>query len=235
MQETRKALITGADGGLGKVVTAKLLGSGWHLHACVHSTAAGEHLRQNFPEQNGTALTTFEGDITDKKSVEAFVAGAGSFSALVHLAGGFRPAGELAKTPDEDFDFLMNLNLRSTFLLLRAAMPLLRSQKGGAMVTIGAKPAVRPSKENAVYNASKAGVISLALTAAEEGRADGVRSNVIVPAVIRTEANRKWAASEKEVERWTPPKDIAEAIVFLLSDAAKGITGTVIPMYNKLT
>ncbi len=234
MAEKRIVLITGADGALGKEVVRKLLQEGWHLHACVHREQAGLDLQKAFPEAGAGSLTVFTGDVTDAGAVREFVNSVGNFHAVVHIAGGFRAAEEFEKNTDADFDFLVNLNLRATFLLLRAVMPAMREHKDGAIVTIGAKNALHPVKVNAAYNASKAAVISLTLTAAEEGRADQVRANVIVPAVIRTEANKQWAASEKEMEKWTPPEDIADTIAFLISDDARGVTGTVIPMYNKM-
>ncbi|MGH2644490.1 MAG: SDR family oxidoreductase, partial [Chitinophagaceae bacterium] len=86
--------------------------------------------------------------------------------------------------------------------------------------------------ENAVYAASKAALIHLTLAAAEEGRPFHVRANVIAPAVIRTEANAKWAASTKELEKWTSPEDIAKTISWLISENGESVTGTVIPMYH---
>ncbi len=111
MAEKRIVLITGADGALGKEVVRKLLQEGWHLHACVHHEQAGLDLQKAFPEADAGSLTVLTGDVTDAGAVREFVNSARNFHAVVHIAGGFRAAGEFEKNTDADFNFLVNLNI----------------------------------------------------------------------------------------------------------------------------
>lgn len=230
--QTKNVLVTGADGGLGIPVVSQLLQDGWHVHAFLHNDEKVDMMRKRFPEKTGTQLSFLTGDVTDLQDIENAVKGIGSVYALVHLAGGFRGAATFADSDINLFDQMFNLNTRSTFMLLRTVLPLLKEKGNGSIVTIGAKPALHAIAENAVYAASKAALIHLTLAAAEEGRPFHVRANVIAPAVIRTDANAKWAASTKEIDKWTSPEDIAETISWLISEEAAAVTGTIIPMYH---
>src|SRR5699024_7039057 len=134
----------------------------------------------------------------------------------------------------EDFQSLLSLNAISAFLLLRRVLPVMKKQKKGSIVMIGAKPALYPMGKNAAYAASKAALINLMQSAAEEGRPQNVRANVIVPAVIDTPENRKWVNEHSQTEKWTAPYDIARTISWLISEKGESITGTIIPMLNKM-
>ena len=224
-------IVTGADGGLGVSVVNQLLTDGWQVSAVVHHNDKIKPLQERF---TGAALSVQAADLTREEAVNGMISAIPSFQGIVHLAGGFIGGATLNDHPTTVFDRMFDLNTRSTFLLLSAVMPRLKKNKGGSIITVGAKPALHPSGENAVYAASKAALINLTLSAAEEGRSDQVRANVIVPAVIRTQSNLQWASSEKEAAKWTPPEDIASVISWLASEKSASVTGTVIPLYHGL-
>ena len=230
---SRKLWMTGADGALGKYVTDRLINEGWEIHATVHNTKTEEELFHTFHHHINNRVFAYRCDLTDSSSVERFFLNSGVADGLVHIAGGFVANSDLGSTTIQDFDHIFKLNTYSTFLLLKYAMPILKMQNRGSIVTIGAKPGLHPTSKNAVYAASKAGVISLSQTAAEEGRGNNVRVNCIVPAVINTPSNLKWG-SEEEAKKWTPPEDIGDLITYLVSPKSAGLTGAVIPMFGKL-
>lgn len=234
MKSKKNIVVTGADGALGIPVISRLLQDGWHVFGIMHREEKKEAFSQKFSDMPGSALSVLVADVTSHEDVLSVFAQIKDLDALVHLAGGFTGAPSFADHDPGVFDRMFDLNTRSTFFLIQAALPILQKRNGGAIVTIGAKPAVHPGNANAVYSASKAALINLTLTAAEEGRPTQVRANVIVPAVIRTEANLQWASSEKETEKWTPPEDIARVISWLVSAEGASVTGTVIPMYHGL-
>ncbi|MGH2645819.1 MAG: SDR family NAD(P)-dependent oxidoreductase, partial [Chitinophagaceae bacterium] len=180
--KAKNVLVTGADGGLGIPVVSKLLQDGWHVYAFLHNDQKAEAMRKKFPGQADSQLSFLTGDITDIQDIENAVKGIAEMNALVHLAGGFRGAATFADQDPNFFDQMFDLNVRSTFLLLRTVLPLMKENGSGAIVTIGAKPALHVIAENAVYAASKAALIHLTLAAAEEGRPFHVRANVIAPA-----------------------------------------------------
>lgn len=191
-------------------------------------------MRSRFPDKSGKRLILMAGDVLRQEDIEAALKEMKKPDALVHLAGGFKGGGMIGDYNDSDYNFLFDLNVRAAFLLLRIFLPVMKQNEKGAIVTIGAKPSLYPGGENAVYAASKAALINLTRSAAEEGRKKGVRANVIVPAVIRTRANEQWAASSDVMDKWTPPADIAQTISWLISEQAGSVTGTVIPMFHKL-
>jgi NAD(P)-dependent dehydrogenase (short-subunit alcohol dehydrogenase family) len=234
MPKEKTIWVTGASGGLGIPVSSRLLEEGWRVFALVHHRKGAATLKRHFPYAYGKQLSCVMADLTDPALIEKIGTKAPFPDAVVHLAGGFQGAATLAEHTPEVFDQMFHLNVRSAFLLLRTLLPGMKEKKRGAIVTIGARPAVHPGEGNAAYAASKAALINLTLSIAEEGRAFGVRANVVVPAVIRTPANAQWASSEKETEKWTPPEDIARVVAWLVSEAGASVTGTVIPMYHGL-
>lgn len=231
---TPTLLITGADGGLGSAVTETLLSQGFRLIASAINQEAVNKLAARFPEQVGTTLIPVICDLGSDAEVAQLVREASGLTGLVHLAGGYTPGEKISDYSDADFDHLFNLNTKPTFLLLKYVMPMLKESGKGSIVTIGAKPALHPVAGNAVYTASKSAVIALTLSAAEEGRRDGVRANCIVPAALQTPGNLSWASKEV-FATFTPLQDVADTIAYLMSDQSAGVTGTVIPMYHKIS
>lgn len=231
----KKVLVTGADGGLGLPVVERLLLAGWQVTAFLHRQENIGKMKTALGKEKQENLSFIIGDITLAEDIERAAEKTKDLAALVHLAGGFAGAASFAETDVVLFDHLLDLNTRSTFLLLREILPLMKKNNYGSIVTIGAKAAIQPGKQNAVYAASKAALVNLTLSAAEEGRSYHVRANVIVPAIIRTEANMKWASSKDEIKKWTSPEDIAEVICWLISPESSQVTGTVIPMFNEIS
>lgn len=200
-------LLTGARGELGRVVHQFLI-------------------------DNGVDVVIADRDVVDlssDKDCQRFMsASAGHITGVVHLVGGIRAGEPIASTTANDVEQMMMVNFTTTFNVLRAAMPLLIANGGGSIITIGAKAVLQPTAHRAAYAAAKAAVVSLTLSAAEEGRVHGVRANCIVPDVIRTPANMTWG-TEEEIRSWVRPEEIAEVIYELLQPSS-AISGTVVPL-----
>lgn len=232
--EAKILLITGADGALGKKVTARLLAEGWTLHAAVLNEKSRDTLIQFFPQQINKTLFPFVADLANEAEVKQWIGGIKSnIFGLVHLAGGYKGAGAIADYTEADYNFLMDLNVKPTFLLLKEIVPILKAAGMGSIVTIGAKPVLHQAKGNTLYTASKAALVAITLSVAEECRNFNVRANIILPATLQTPNNLSWA-TEEQYKTFTPTEDVADTITFLMSDKAKGITGVNIPMYNKI-
>ncbi len=225
-------IITGADGALGRDVAALLLENGYHLRASAVNEKSIQTLGTLFPNAINKTLIPILADLSKEDDVVALI-GNEPVCGLVHLAGGYKPGKSVSDYSFEDFEFLFNLNTLPTFLLLKHIVNGLKKNNGGSIITIGAKPAIYPAAGNAVYAASKSAVVTLTLSVAEEGREAGIRANCIVPATLQTQNNLSWATPE-QYKTFTPTTDVADVILYLLSEAAKGITGTVLPMYNKI-
>ena len=150
---------------------------------------------------------------------------------VIATVGGVRPWKMLTDTTMEDFRSLIDLNLLSFFLAAKHGMQ--QMTMGGAIISIGAEPALEPSAKKGGYVAAKAGVIALTRVAAEEGKANRITANCIVPTIIRTKSNEEWGSTE-DISKWTSPSDIASMCFFLTSEAGKAVNGAVIRMPGKM-
>jgi len=228
----KTVFITGASGGVGTVVTGHFLQAGWKVYAVTHSEQAQQELAAQFAHYHSQLAITIA-DLTQSDAVQAACQRLKSLDAVVHLVGGFVGGTSIEEVAESDFIRMWELNVKTAFLVIRATFPLLKANGGGAITTIGSKFVLHPAANTSAYASAKAALASLTLTVAEEGRPFGIRANCILPSIIRTPANLSWA-SESESQKWITPEEIAEAILFLSSDAGKGINGVLIPMYGKL-
>lgn len=237
MNDPRVVVVTGGAGGLGAAVTKLFLAHGDMVVVPLHNAQEGEKLSQNMDPSLRARLDSGVVDIMDEKRVDEFYSGIDKkydrLDVLVHLVGGIRPWAEITETKVEDWDFVMSLNLRSTFLNARSAMKIMTRQKSGSIVTVSAMTALKPEARKAAYVTAKAGVIALTQVIADEGRAYGINANAIAPSVIRTAANLEWAQGN-EADTWVTPEEVAETIYFLSSPAARSINGTVVRTFGKL-
>ncbi len=226
-------IITGADGALGRIVAKQLLADGWTLYASLFDTSSETKLQELFPDEIHKTIFGRITDLAVEEQVKSFIGEAQEICGLVHLAGGYREGKSIAHYSSEDYLFLMDLNAKPTFLLLKEIVPLLKKRNGGSIVTIGAKPVIHQAKGNALYTASKSAVVAMTLSVAEECRENHVRANCILPATLQTPNNLSWA-TDAQFKKFTPLQDVADTISFLMSDKGKGITGMTIPMYNEI-
>lgn len=224
----RTALVTGGTGGLGTAVTGKLLEDGWRV---VVPWIAERELERLAAHPN---LELIQADLFDPDSVVEIARLAGGnaeapLGAVANLVGGFAMGGKVHETPIDEFDKLMRLNLRPTYLVTQAALPYLIDAGGGSIVAVSTKAAFAPFSGAAGYITSKAAVWALVSALAVEYGDAGIRVNAILPSVIDTPGNR---ASQPDSSRkgWVAPADIAEVIAFLFGDAGAAITGAQVPV-----
>lgn len=235
--EGRIVLVTGATGALGRVVARRLLESGAVVAAAYRDEGQWRDL-VDFVGGVKETLMGFKADVTSEAEVAAMVGSLlgrhGRIDALLNLVGAYRGGAEIAATGEDDWDFLMRTNLKSAFLCCRAVLPAMTKAGTGRIVCVGARPAVenRGRAKSGAYAVSKAGVVVLTETIAEETRKSGVTANCIVPGTIDTPKNRA-AIAGADPSKWADPEAIAEILLFLLSDASSVTSGAVIPVYGK--
>ncbi|MFG3707912.1 SDR family NAD(P)-dependent oxidoreductase [Micromonospora sp. NPDC047670] len=226
----RSVLVTGGTGGLGGAVTAAFLDAGWRVvvpgreRSPSMETAAGGPVR-------------LVADLTDPAGAERAVAAAAEdpsapLRAVVNLVGGYAGGGLVHETPVEEFDRMLTLNLRPTWLVTRAALPRLVAAGGGAVVCVSSRAAVAPFPGAAGYVTAKAAVLAFANAVAVEYRAARVRCNTVLPSVIDTPANRA-AQPTADHSRWVTPADVAPVVRFLASDESAPTSGASIPVYGR--
>ena len=223
----RTAIVTGGTGGLGAAVTRTLIDDGWRVVVPWYDerelARVDEHER----------LDLVQADLTDPASAAAVVARAGDgLGALVNLVGGFAQGERVHETPVEDFERLMRLNLRPTYLMSAAAAPVMMRGGGGAIVCVSARAAVQPFPGASGYITAKAAVLAFVDVLDAENRGDGVRANAIMPSIIDTPANRA-GQPDADYDTWVKPADIARVIAHLCSDDAGVTSGGHIPVYGR--
>lgn len=226
----RVALITGGAGGLGRACVDLFLEDGWRVAVPTHRSAEG---LQEPAARHGDRLTWFEADLTTEegaaRAVERTAEWAGRLDAVVHTVGGYAWTGPLHEAAVADWDRMMNVNLRSAYLIARAALP--RLGEDGSLVFVSSRAALQGRKGHAGYAVSKAALLTLVEAIAEEqkGRA---RANAVLPGTIDTPANRA-AMPDAKFDTWTQPAEIARVILFLASPASAPVSGSAVPVYGE--
>ena len=223
-------LVTGGTGALGAAVVRGVVQAGYGAGVPYIVSSEWERLETELGDSSGSVVGV-EADVLDAAALDGVLErierDLGSLRALVHLVGGYA-YGSLDATEPDTWRRMLSLNLDSAYVAARAALPRLRASRG-SMVFVGAQGALSASPNQVAYNVAKAGVVTLARTLAAELRADGVRVNAVVPDVIDTPANRR-SMPKSNFGTWLEPRQIADAIVFLVSDAGSGVTGAVLPL-----
>jgi len=175
-------------------------------------------------------------DLTDpaqaKAAVEAVVQRFGRMDALVNVAGGFRWEMHEGGEPDT-WRNLFRMNVETTANACRAAIPALRASGSGRIVNTGANGAVKAAAGMGAYAASKAGVHRLTEALAEELKADGICVNAVLPSIIDTPVNRA-DMPDADFSAWVKPEDLAAVILFLASEAARAVTGALVPVTGRV-
>ena len=221
------AIVTGANGGLGSFVTQALLDAG--------ATVVGVSRDIQQSSFNHPAFTALPADLLTAAGAATMVASVtarcGRIDVLAHTVGGFAGGKSIADTDDAAFQRMFDLNLNSTFYLLRAAIPALRKTGNGRIIAIGSRAALEPGAGIGAYSASKAAIVSLIRTVALENKDAGLTANVILPGTMDTPVNRK-AMSNADVSKWVQPATIASLIAWLAGESGKDVNGAVIPVYG---
>jgi NAD(P)-dependent dehydrogenase (short-subunit alcohol dehydrogenase family) len=220
-------LVTGANGGLGSHVTQAFLDAGANVVGTSRKIQQSEFANRNFVAM-AAELSTPQGA---NALVEQVVARFGRIDVLAHTVGGFAGGQSVAQTDDVTFQTMFDLNVNSTFYLLRAALPVMRDTGNARIIAIGSRAALVPGPAVGAYSASKAAMVSLIQTVALENKDAGLTANVILPGTIDTPTNRN-AMPNADTSQWVRPSTIASLMLWLTGDAGKDVNGAVIPVYG---
>jgi NAD(P)-dependent dehydrogenase (short-subunit alcohol dehydrogenase family) len=225
--EGKVAIVTEADGGLGKSVTQALLDRGTMVVGTSRKIQANELQYQSFL---GIPADISNEDAA-KQLVDQVLSRFGKLEVLVHTVGGFAGGQAVMDTDADTFRRMMDLNLMPLLHVLRAAIPALRESGAGCVIAVGSRAAVEPSASVGAYSASKAAMLSVMKTVALENKDAGLRANVILPGTIDTPANRK-SSPDADFSKWVQPAAIASLVAWLAGDAGRDINGAAIPIYG---
>lgn len=221
-----RAVVTGASRGIGLAISDALAAAGAEVHVFdVHPPANLSMFPHRF----------WETDIVDPAAVRAAIVDLpGPVSLLVNNAGITRDRS-LLKMSDAEWSSVIHTNLTGTFNMMRAVLPTMVARGFGRVVNIASINGLRGKFGQANYAAAKAGLIGLTKTAAREFGKKGVTVNAVAPGMVMTDMARSLprdildrAESEAALVALAEPQDISDAVLFLLSDAARSITGEVL-------
>ncbi len=240
--EGKSALVTGAASGFGAAIATRFAAEGARVLLMDRNGPGAEAVAGKI----GRQATAFVGDVTDAADVANAVAAAtahgGQLDIVVNNAGWSYPNQPLLQTTEAQFDRVFAVNVKSIFHMVTAAVPVMRMQGGGCIINIGSTGGIRPRPGLAWYNATKGAVNLVSGALAAELAADRIRVNCIAPVMGATallEAfmgmpdtpeNRARFTSTIPLGRLSEAEDIAQACLYLASDAANFITGVVLPV-----
>jgi NAD(P)-dependent dehydrogenase (short-subunit alcohol dehydrogenase family) len=230
----RIVLVAGGTGGLGRAVSLGFLEQDCKVAVTYRRREEWDALQS----VAGVARQQLDGhrlDVTDETAVtgliENLVEKHGRLDALINTVGGYAGGVRLWELDPRVFDQMFALNLRSGFVLSRAAVPVMLKQGYGSIVNVASKAAFDHASGAAAYAASKAAAVAMMDALAADLKGTGVRVNSILPSIIDTEANRK-AMPKADFTKWPKPEDIARVVLFLCGDDAKVVHGAALPVYG---
>ena len=229
------AFISGGAGNLGRAVTRAFLEAGWRVSVALHHTDAKnalDPLKSAHPGRISTCLLDLSKELGAASAITQTVQWAGRLDAVAHLMGAWVGGDKVADTSLGVWEAMMTLNLTSAFLLTRAAIPRMIEGGGGSLVYVSSRAAREQRAGHAAYAVSKAGLLVLAESVAEEYRGEGIRANAVLPGTMDTPANRR-SMPDADASRWTPPEEVARVVLFLASPESAPVNGAAVPVYGR--
>ena len=220
-------VVTGALGALGQVVVEEALARGARIASVDHAPTQVPATADQY-ELGGVDLTDAA---QAKKAIDAAALHFGRLDALVNIAGGF--AFETVADGDPKiWQRMYALNVMTALNASRAAIPHLLSSGSGRIINVGAMGALQAANGMGAYAASKAGVHRLTEALAAELKGQ-ITVNAVLPSTIDTAANRA-SMPKADFAKWVSPKELADIILFLASDAASAVTGALLPVNGRV-
>ncbi len=237
MGERKVVIVTGATRGIGKEVALKYAQNGYDVAINYVSTVDVEGIKKEFTDL-GVDILLEPADVSNSTQVQEFVEKVmekfGRIDVLVNNAGVTRD-NLLMRMSEEDFDFVININLKGTFLVTKAVTKYMMKQRFGSIVNISSVVGVAGNSGQCNYSASKAGIIGFTKSVAKELASRNIRSNAIAPGFIATNMTEVLPDNVKEsinasipLKRMGSPKEVANLIYFLGSEESSYITGQII-------
>jgi NAD(P)-dependent dehydrogenase (short-subunit alcohol dehydrogenase family) len=223
----RVAVVTGGTGALGQAITSTLLEAGGSVAIPYAVPEELKELEARLAPELRTRLLALPADVTREDAMGKFVHAVrdrhGRVDGLVNAVGGFA-GGDLLSTSLAEWERMMALNLTSTAIACRAALPVMIAGGGGRIVNIASRAVLSPQGGFIAYTVSKAGVITLTQALSQEVKQHRVTVNAVLPSTMDTPGNRR-AMPDADRSEWVRTEDVAHVVAFLLSERAAAVTG----------
>ncbi|HYL65680.1 MAG TPA: SDR family NAD(P)-dependent oxidoreductase [Nitrosopumilaceae archaeon] len=232
--EGKVVLITGGTGALGREASLSFLKS--------NAVAAITHVTDREISQLESTLgdlmkkvMLIKADIGDEEQVEKTVSDIvkkyGRIDILINVVGGYIGGKKVTEMTGKEWDLMMNLNLKTAFLISKHVVGQMLRQGSGKVVHVAARLGLKGIAGNSAYGASKSGLIRLVESLSDEVKDKNINVNCIMPSIIDTGANRK-DMPDADFSKWVKPSEIAQVMLFLASDDSKSIHGAAMPVYG---
>ncbi|HEX5519548.1 MAG TPA: SDR family NAD(P)-dependent oxidoreductase, partial [Candidatus Nitrosocosmicus sp.] len=244
----KSMLLTGGTGGLGRNLIKYFLDCNLKLIIVTYrsekemqslkSELANAHSVQQQQKSSSSSSTEIEfiqTDITNQGQVKNLISNIfekyGQIHILVNLVGGYIGGKSIIELEESEWDKMMDINLKSAFLISKNIMPKMIENRYGKLVHISSRTGVKAEGNDSAYAASKAGLVRFVESVSKEVKNYNININCILPTIIDTEHNRK-AMPNADFTKWLKPEDLSNVILFLCSDHSKLINGAAIPTYG---
>ena len=222
-------LITGGTGALGTSITKAFVES--------NATVISSYISTKIQMQNDnySKVQLIKANIIKEEEVEKLVSiiieKHGHIDILINVVGGYIGGKSVSELDEKEWDLMMNLNLKSAFLISKYVVRQMVSSKYGKIIHVSSKNGLHSEGYDSAYSASKSGLIRLVESLSNETKGSNINVNCIMPSMIDTLANRK-AMPNADFTKWVKPENLANVILFLSSEDAKAITGAAIPTFG---
>ncbi len=235
VHDQQVAVVTGGTGALGRALVPLLLRRNFRL-AITYLVPDEARQLEDLVDLDDDETLLRRVDCTDPEAVNRFMKetaeAMGHINVVYSLVGGWAGGRDVGETDDVRFDRMLDLNLRSAFYTMRAAVPYALAAGWGRLIAVGSRDAVDTPAGQAAFNVAKAGVVALMKTLANELAGTQVTANAVMPSVIDTEDTRA-ALPYADYVHWPKPADIATVLEFLASPGSGVINGATIPVYGQ--
>lgn len=236
--EGNTAIITGASRGIGSGIARAFAKNGANIAFTFSSSSGPAKLLENELKEYGVKVKSYQSDASKFDSAQKLISNIiddfGQINTLINNAG-ITKDNLLMRMPEEDFDRVIEVNLKSVFNMTKAVQRTMLKQRSGSIINMSSVVGVKGNAGQTNYAASKAGIIGFSKSVALELGSRNIRCNVIAPGFIETEMTAKLDISTVEewrkgipLKRGGTPEDIANVCIFLASDLSSYVTGQTI-------
>ena len=223
-------LITGGTGAFGRTLVKRFLDTGAKTIASFRNETEAVKLKRVNPQVEIIKL-----DISSEKeilkAVSILIRKFAKIDILVNTVGGYLGGKNVTQLGEDEWEAMMNLNLKSAFLISKHVIPIMKSGNGGKIIHVSSKTGLKSDGYDSAYAASKAALIRFVESISLEFREDKISINCILPTTIDTEANRR-AMPNADFGKWLSSEDLANVVLFLSSSDSKVINGAAIQTYG---
>jgi 3-oxoacyl-[acyl-carrier protein] reductase len=233
--EGKTAIVTGGSRGIGRAIVNTFAAEGAKV---IFTYLSNEEAARTAADEAGENVTAIQSDVRDAESVKAVIAAAktefGGLDILVNNAGLLKEQ-MLAFTKEDDWDEIIDTNLKGAFLFTKGVVRLMARKRAGRVINISSDAALLGDVQRAGYCAAKAGMLGLTRSVAREVATQGITVNAVAPGIIETdmiahldEQKREAYMEHIPARRFGQAQDVADLVAFLASDKASYITGQVL-------